>query len=424
MKNQKYAVIGMGVSGQAAYNLLKTMGISSQQRTTFDTNSKLAAYFDPEKMLAEFQPTTLVVSPGVPLALPWIAQFPGEVTNELRLSLPVLEKETIVGVTGSQGKSTVVALLEAALEASGQPYFVGGNYGTPLATYVCDLLQEKRQRARYLALELSSYQLENCQGLRLNYSAITNFADNHLDRYPDREAYFDAKWNIARQTQDCVYLNKHDANLMQFAHEKVKQESLNAGVEEVRTSDSPCALLGSFNKQNLGLAESLVKAMQLPAKAIAAMQAFPGLPHRLEFLGEADGVRYINDSKATTIDSVLAAIANVLPTTKKRLFVLLGGKDKNLPWRNLHVLQTNEKVIPVAFGESVAKVQAVFSTPSSQAGTKQFLSYPTMMAALTATKKATAPGDTVLLSPGGSSLDEFSGFAERGDRFRDFFAKL
>lgn len=409
MKNQKYAIVGMGVSGQAGYKLLKTLGFSEDRLTTFDTRQGVAKYFEPEKMLTEFGPDILVVSPGVPLTTDFIAAFTGEVTNELRLSLDHLADETVFGVTGSQGKSTVIALLEAALEASGRSHFVGGNYGTPLASYVNDVLTRDRQPAEIVCLELSSYQLENCSGLELEYSAITSFSENHLDRYPDVESYFATKLKILDHTKKLTFCNSRSPQLKKF----VSDRGGSAKIEWLEPSSSQMALLGDFNRQNFALAERLLECMHLPTAARIAMQAFTGLAHRLENVARIDDVTYINDSKATTIDAVLAATFSILPQATGRLILLIGGRDKNLPWHDLLPLTTNDKVLPVCFGESgliaadVWRDSAVKPAPAKN-----------LAEAIASAKRMAKAGDVVLLSPGGSSLDEFGGFAERGDCFK------
>lgn len=414
------AVVGLGLSGEAARRLLSLNRVKKEDLVTFDDKSSAAHYRDPEKMMAERRPQTLVVSPGVPLAKEWIQEFReqgGMVTSELALGLQFLTTERVIGVTGSVGKSTTVSLLEAGLKAFSPESFVGGNIGRPLADYVSDLLERKRPRAPWVVLELSSYQLENCGSLRCELSALTYFTGNHLDRYTGIDAYYDQKWELVKRTDKCVVLNNHGGDLRKYAKGRREGAELlwtDQNDEELAQFDLDQAkLLGAHNQDNIAVAVKLAREAGWPDAAIQGMKDFPGLPHRMENLGLRQRIRFVNDSKATTMESVKTAAFGLYEQMdrKTNLVLLLGGKDKGLPWGELAELKKIQKLKPVFFGECGAKAREM-----SGLGGEVF---PKLKDAVAALHSIATQGDTVLLSPGGTSLDEFKNFEERGAFFAE-----
>lgn len=413
------AIVGMGKSGEAAKRLLISAGVSASAIKCFDGKLPSADYSDPNKLMSEVQPQTLVVSPGVPLASSWIQEARQQgvaLTSEISLSCAFLTTEKLMGVTGSVGKSTTVSLLEAGLGAFSKTAFVGGNLGTPFAEYAADLITHKRAPADWVVLELSSYQLENCAGLSLDFSAITFLTSNHLERYENLQDYYDTKWKILSLTKNKMLLNSEGGDLVEYA----KSQNHSDQVRVISRNDmdlrslqlDKAFLIGQHNQDNLALAATLALDAGWPESAIEAMKNFKGLVHRLENLGTSKGVRFINDSKATAMDSVLiattAAFDTLIPGGK--LFLLLGGRDKNLPWEQLKTLNAFTDIEFIFFGEcrEIAQKKSDLEG-SSFAHLDDALEY-----ALSRAKSA----DTVLLSPGGTSLDEFKSFEDRGNFFK------
>lgn len=420
IKNLKapIAIVGMGKSGEAAKRLLTSAGHSPESILTFDGKLPSAQFQSPQVLMSH-NPGTLVVSPGVPLSSSWIqaAQKSGvHITSEISLACATLENEKLIGVTGSVGKSTTVSILGAGLEAFSSTGFVGGNLGTPFADYAADVLEGKRTRADWVVLELSSYQLENCSGLALDYSAITYFTSNHLERYENLEHYYETKWKILSLTKDALLLNREGGDLVEYFH---KNGDPHQAKIISRTDDTlkdlhleKSLLIGQHNQDNLALASAVALAAKWPAAAIEGMKTFKGLVHRLESVGTHKGIRFINDSKATAMDSVLIAATAAHDTLSKpgKLWLLLGGRDKNLPWQDLHTLGSLKDVQFVFFGECRETAQ----TKSALSGK----SFATLGEALCETLGKAQVGDTVLLSPGGTSLDEFKSFEDRGNYFK------
>lgn len=427
IKNLKtpIAIVGMGKSGEAAKRLLLSSGISPTDLTCFDSKLSSADFNDPEIMMLECKPRTLVVSPGVPLATPWIstARSNGiKITSELSLACSVLTTEKVIGVTGSVGKSTTVSLLEAGLKTFSETAFVGGNLGIPFAEYAADLVENKRLHADWVVLELSSYQLENCEGLALDFSAITYFTSNHLERYDNIQHYYDTKWKILSLTKNKMLLNREGGDLIEYSKSNFSDQ-----IQIISKDDSQlqslnlkeALLIGQHNQDNLALAAGIAIEAGWPSSSIEGMKKFKGLAHRLENLGVHKGVRFINDSKATAMDSVLIAATAAFDTLEKNgsLFLLLGGKDKNLPWEQLNTLSNLKGINFIFFGEcrDIAKNKSRLSGPS----------FPKLNEGLQyAMDHAQNKGDTILLSPGGTSLDEFKSFEDRGSFFKQKVAEF
>lgn len=417
------AVVGLGLSGNAALRLLHANRVKSSEVCTFADSDASADYQDPEKLLEEFRPQTLVVSPGYPLSKQWIQDFidhGGTVTSELALALYYLTDEKIIGVTGAVGKSTVVSLLGAALEKFSPTAFVGGNIGKPLADYAAELTLGKRPRAEWIVLELSSYQLENCGNLQCKYSAITYLTKNHLERYDSVEDYYQTKWSLVDRTEKAVVLNAQGGDLAKYARGKKSQFLWTDQNDEELTylELQHARLLGSHNQDNLAIAAKLAREAGWPEEAFAGMKEFPGLPHRMENLGLHLGVRFVNDSKATTMESVRTAAFGLYEQMdkKQQLILLLGGKDKELPWAELAALKKIQKLRPIFFGQVAKHAQALAGLDGP--------CFPKLAPALAHVKEIARAGDVVLLSPGGTSLDEFKNFEERGRAFTENVKKL
>jgi UDP-N-acetylmuramoylalanine--D-glutamate ligase len=305
-----------------------------------------------------------------------------------------------------------VSLLGEGLKSFDANGFVGGNLGVPFCDYAIGVLQGK-PRAKWVVLELSSYQLENCANLQLEHSIITFLSANHLERYESLADYYATKMKITDITSGVCLFNANSADCAVYAAKSKAQSRLVCSKSFARKKLlDEIALIGNHNKDNFSLAAEMAELCSWPEVAVNRMAAYPGLSHRLEFVGSVDGVTYINDSKATAMDSVLVAARGCLEglTGESRLFLLLGGKDKNLPWEDLSVLSSHERIEPVFFGACGA-----LAKEKSQLAGEVFAQ---LGAAITFCQNRSRPGDVVLLSPGGTSLDEFRNFEERGDFFR------
>ncbi len=430
-KSYRVALLGGGKSGRAAFRLLRHSGIPQSEICLIDHKSKDAIFegLTSYSSLSEINlPEVLVLSPGVPLALAEIQEAlrsGARLESEITLALPFLNNEKIIAVTGSMGKSTTTALIHFALEGSDHDAFIGGNFGFPLADYAADCLEKKRQPAEFLVLELSSFQLENCGDLKVDHSAIVSLASNHLERYESKADYFKTKWTILGRTKISAVLGSGSAELKAVA-EDLKDFSIphllktswseNAEVEDaLKTISKRPKLVGTHNWDNMRIAAQILMDAGLRA-SLPKLFDYPGLPHRLEDLGTRSGVRFFNDSKATSIESVRQALLTLKEeagaTKVSRVHCLVGGRDKKLPWENLKDFALEPGFVFHFFGEcgELAMRRSEITGTISKSLAELLVILPSKVQA----------GDVVLLSPGGTSLDEFGNFEERGDYFRRF----
>lgn len=416
IKNLKtpIAIIGLGKSGLSAFKFLSAAGFTNEELVLFDEKDS-AAQIQDYKLLIEKNPQTLVVSPGVPLSLPWIQELIHSgafLTSELSLAARLLTTEKVIGVTGSVGKSTVVSILGQGAMAEDEHAFVGGNLGVPFCDYALALLNGKAP-AKWVVLELSSYQLENCLGLNLDFSAITFLSPNHLERYAGLEQYYHTKLKITEITKQTCFINKSSSDAVKYSTQaKCHFQLVNSDSNLIDSEKARIHLIGQHNHDNFAVAFEMAKKAGWNSHSIEQMFLFKGLAHRLENVGVVNGVTYVNDSKATAMDSVLVATTGCLEKIKapNKLILLLGGKDKNLPWEQLSILEKENNLTVVFFGAcgDIAKSKSSLNGPAHR----------TLDQALNYCFSIEKPGDTVLLSPGGTSLDEFKNFEERGHFFK------
>lgn len=408
------AIVGLGKSGLSALTLLKAAGFSDSDLITYDDKDTSANFCQPAQLVAK-NPQTLVVSPGVPLTTAWIQDLSKAgvfITSEISLATKVLTTEKLIGITGSVGKSTVTSILGAGAEADDENSFVGGNLGTPFCDYALSILKGKAA-AKWVILELSSYQLENVHGLKLDFSAITFLSPNHLERYDNLEQYYHTKLKITAITKNLCVINKSSSDAVAFAkYAQCPVKFVNAQTDLSTDDKEKIALIGQHNHDNFAVAQQLAKQAGFGASAIEKMYHFKGLAHRLENVGAVNGVTYVNDSKATAMDSVLVAVSGCLEkvSNNHHLLLLLGGKDKNLPWQQLHTLKSEKRIHFIFFGACGPVAKEKSDLPGDI--------FKSLDSALDYCFTVEKPGDIVLLSPGGTSLDEFKNFEDRGHFFK------
>lgn len=412
-------IIGLGLSGLSAKHLLLASGFGPNDIFTFDEKSTEADFTNRDQVLNRILPKTIIVSPGFPLSDPLIKIWRDQgalVTSEINLACSFLTDEKIIGITGSLGKSTTTSLIGAGLKSIDRNSFVGGNLGTPFCEYALSLIQNPQNKANWIVLELSSYQLENSEKLKLDYSIITYLTPNHLERYHHLFHYYETKWHIQSLTKNKMILNTHGGDLKSFASTKNLSNVIWSDPHDHHIklfSPEEAVILGKHNQDNLALAINLVLAAEIPKSCIEEIKKFSGLSHRLEVLGSCEGLLFINDSKATTIESVETAIESCLfKKNYQRVVVLLGGKDKKLPWPKLRPKLMNKKIFPLFFGESGSNIKAQLLVDGP--------CYPSLSELLKNLNSLIHKGDVVLLSPGGTSYDEFKNFEERGEFFKNW----
>ncbi|MCW1884836.1 UDP-N-acetylmuramoyl-L-alanine--D-glutamate ligase [Luteolibacter flavescens] len=368
----------------------------------------------------------LVISPGIDTYGPLVAAYSqgaGEVIGETELGYRYYEGR-IVGITGTNGKTTTTELVERILKAGGYDAAPCGNYGHPLCEIV---LRDPMPNA--VALELSSFQLETIKDFRPDVSIWLNFAPDHMDRYPTVQSYFDAKFRIfMNQTADQKAIVRTGENLpailpelVTFSTEDPEADWFSDGRRitrrgvEVLDLEASTRMRGLHNAENAMAAIAACEAIGIPIGAArTALDGYAPPLHRCELVRTLDGVEYLNDSKATN----LHALESALRSQTRPVVLIAGGKEKGLDYAPVVPLLEKKAVAAVTYGQIAAPLAGIFSAavPVNQV--------TTLAEAVEAARKLAPRGATVLLSPGTSSFDQFSGYEQRGDVFRDLVLNL
>lgn len=385
----------------------------------------------------------LCPSGGVPLTLPIVQEAVRRgipLSNDSQIFMEAVPCKT-VGITGSAGKTTTTTLVgNMAKLAKGNRAFVGGNIGDPLINYV-----DKMSADDIAILELSSFQLDQMT-VSPNVAAILNITPNHLDRHGTMEAYTEAKARILdfQTEKDIAILGQDDkgawslknrvkGKLLTFSLQEL-EEGLNGaylhhdGLLSLRDGFAYVPLLmrekvqlrGDHNIANVLAAFAIGHAAGFKLDdMLEAAEEFRGVPHRLELVRELHGVRWYNDSIATAPERAAAAVH----AFDEPIVLMLGGRDKNLPWGDLAKLVHQRVDHVVVFGEAGEMIQKTVSTAAGERGV-DVRRAQTLREAVTLAAEVASAGDVVLLSPGGTSFDEFKDFAERGEAFRKWVLEL
>ena len=367
----------------------------------------------------------IVASPGVALATPALqaAKAAGvEIIGDIELFAREA-KAPIVAITGSNGKSTVTSLVGLMAEQAGFKVGVGGNIGTP----ALDLLLAP---ADLYVLELSSFQLETTSSLQPTAAVILNLSEDHLDRYDGMAGYLAAKQRIFAHAKHIV-INRDDVATL--PPEQPYWQSFGLNNEAYGRISQPDGLwlsvagkpvlpvaelniVGAHNQMNALAAMALADAVGIPQVAqLAVLRSFTGLAHRCQFVREVNGVRWINDSKATNVGSTLAAVAGVSESVQGRLWLLAGGQGKGQDFSPLQPLLAGPIYQMICFGQDADILMKLSDN------TQRVADLDEAVVSVAAQVKA---GDWVLLAPACASLDQFRSFEQRGQRFADLVNAL
>jgi UDP-N-acetylmuramoylalanine--D-glutamate ligase len=429
--------------------------LASAHASLADTNVEWALGGHPLELLNHTD--VLCLSGGVPLTLPIVQEAVKRgipLSNDTQIFMEVAPCKTI-GITGSAGKTTTTTLVGKMAKADhgrqnidhatpsstvrGPRSFVGGNIGDPLINYVDDMTSDD-----LAILEISSFQLEQMT-ISPNISAILNITPNHLDRHGTMDAYTNAKARILefQSEQDTAILSHDDKgawNLRNKVKGKLFTFSLNNldkglsgaylhdGLLNLRDGNAYLPLMlrekiqlrGDHNVANVLAAFTIGHAAGFKLDdMLEAVEEFRGVPHRLELVRELHGVRWYNDSIATAPERSMAAIN----AFDEPIVLMLGGRDKDLPWDEIAKLIQKRVDHVVLFGEAADLIQKAISTAGG-ARSGDLRRANDLKEAVAIAAEVASAGDVVLFSPGGTSYDEFKDFAERGETFKKWVLEL
>lgn len=443
LKNESFLVMGISRSGIAAAEFLLSRGgrvalyddvDSEQLRRSVSALVKKGAVKIERSALpsAAEKFGCLVLSPGIPIDSPVAVAFKKagkRIIGESELGA-LYVRALPIGVTGTNGKSTTVAIIDTILREAGFNSVQCGNCGAPYISF-SSLSEEDIAVA-----EISSFQLETLSSFRPHIAVVLNITEDHLDRHYNMENYIFLKSRILKNMTESEYvvLNADDKTVLSFAEKtraRIKLFSterkvdgaymdgkfLCYGDERVVSSDE-LLISGKHNISNTLAAVCAAKIMNVPSAAIAeALKKFKGIKHRIQLVGEVCGVKYIDDSKGTNIDSTLKAVESV----KGETVLMLGGKDKGYDYRPLFEgLKTSSVVQAVIYGENRFKVlSAAVGADFTRLTLCENFTVAFKICAMIARSE-----QNVLLSPASASFDEFSSFEERGERFAEMVRGL
>lgn len=432
LNGQTVAILGAGRSGLAAAKLALRCGA---QVTVYDSRGAdvfvdfpagIQIYPEATPATGEATKSDLVVtSPGIESLGEFVQAFAhnsGALWGEIELAAQCYGGK-IIGITGTNGKTTTTELVDVLTRATGKTCAPCGNYGVPFCEIIlCDEVPE------VVALELSSFQLETIVDFKPAAVIWLNFSADHMDRYEDLMAYFEAKQMIfknidantpviVRAGETLLALPSFKGNLTTFSTEDDAdwtfdgESLLQNGAPYIRLNTT--RLRGLHNAENLMAACAVVEGLT-PELAASALKDHAPPKHRCELVRIHDGVEWLNDSKATNLHALESALrAQTRPT-----ILIAGGKEKGLNYESLLDLLEKKAIRAICFGEIGNKLSKIFSS-SVISDTVATLKEAVLLA-----KKESSPGDTVLLSPGTSSFDQFTGYEARGDHFKSCVLEL
>lgn len=431
-ENKKILVLGMAKSG---YNIAKLLASKNEIIVTDqkDQDEKLISELaslnvkfiksDKQEELLDKSFDYLIKNPGVMPFAPAITkahELKIPVLNEMEVAYHFLPRDTfIIGITGSNGKTTTTTIVYEILKKMGKDVILGGNIGYPLSEIL-----NKVKKGSILVLEISDHQLINFKDFKTNISVLTNICPTHLDYHGSYEAYKKVKKNIFlnHKDNDLNILNNHNqdslnlcqdikGNTIYFNDDKnyVNDEGIYINNDLV-ISLNDIKLKGNHNYENIMAALLVINYFGLDKIAIKEfLSAFNGVEHRMEFVLEMGGVKYYNDSKATNPTSTVTA----LKAFSGNVHLLLGGMERNQDFHELDSVINKCKYI-YALGQTADKVMAY----AKEKGIPAY-KCDTIKSAVSKLKTMVSSGDIVLLSPASASWDQYARFEDRGDEFKD-----
>lgn len=446
-KDIKVIVLGLGESGLAAAKRLNQLDSNVLVLEIEENKEKIERASELDKIgvktiFGEHDSDYLegieliIVSPGIPNHIPFIEIARGrhiKIWSEIELAYNFIFCP-IIGVTGTNGKSTTTSMIGQILKTAGYHTIVAGNIGNPACSIIDDLKSDS-----YLVLELSSFQLENIVSFKPHISVMLNIRPDHLDWHQDFAGYLKSKEKIFSNQSffDFAVLNYDDQNVRKISPINktqiiafTRKMQLENGIylengslvshfhkKETICSVDELSLKGIHNLENAMAATGASLACGIPVNPIAeVLKSFKGLEHRLEFVSTINGIDYYNDSKATNPDSTEKALS----AFKNPIILLLGGKNKGNSFQSLNkeISRSTVKEV-VLFGEAAEKLNEEITDIE-----KRWVKEGNFKDILKKAQKNAENGDIILLSPACASFDMFKDFEERGKIFKETVRKM
>ena len=436
----RYLVVGAGKSGIASANFLAGQGnavvlsdSNSAPEMVYPLDDRVVRAFGSQEAALLDDVDAVVLSPGVPTTIPLLIEASARaipIIGEIELAFRHL-RGTVIAVTGSNGKSTTTSLVGHILKVAGHNPIIAGNIGNPLIAAV------DHEKPRTYVLELSSFQLESIDTFRANVALLLNITPDHMDRYPNFDAYAAAKYRILRNQQpgDVAILNaqterrRHvrdeDLRVLLFsAAQPVDEGAYLDGDEMVlalegserRIPRSALKLEGTPNVENALAAWLAARAVGVDDVDVQiAFGSFEGLPHRMVLVRELDGVKYVNDSKGTNVDATLKSLESY---PRSSVLLILGGKDKSGEFERMRELVQEKTKHVITIGAAAERIAQALE------GAANIVPLGDMQKAIAWAREHAASGDTVLLSPACASFDQYRNFEHRGDHFEELVRAL
>jgi len=387
---------------------------------------------------AVYNSDLVVVSPGVPQSAPIFKECYKrniKVIGEVELGFQQSIAQ-FVAVTGSAGKSTTVSLIDAVLKSANKETALCGNIGTPVAEVAPKLSEEG-----IAVVEVSSFQLETIETFAPKIAVILNLAPNHLDRHSSIEEYYGAKFDIAKNMSGgTVILNGEQDELVQFGKVQSEKNSViffgkviegfdsfievsgdlvlqkSNGTEIKYGSLDNLQLAGDHNRLNAIVAGAVCQQCGVTREEFSVgIGMFKGLPHRMEKVTEINDVTYINDSKATTPESMAAALSSF---EENSVILIAGGKDKGGDFDSITKLIESKCKSVILIGDATEKIRSAWRNAVN------CVAVDSLKDAIVSAKSEAEYGNTVILSPGCASFDQFKNYVDRGDQFRTMVKEL
>jgi len=451
LANKRVLVIGLGASGQAAAELLRRRGAAVVAIDSADTpqlrqaaeglrRSGVAVRLGVKEPPADGL-DLVVISPGVPVQSALVQGL-------VRRNLPLIGELELgfqqslclnIAITGTNGKTTTTELVERILKQSQRKTVAAGNIGLPLCA-----VAERTSDLDFLTLEVSSFQLETIQFFRPAVAVLLNITPDHLDRYPSMADYLRAKARLFTNQQmfDWAVVQSEALAQMRSLHLEIPSKLitfsannrradlyLDRGLLVGRLPDwtgplldlAKCKLRGPHNAENLMAALAVGHVLRIRLEEMAeALMTYAPAPHRCEPVAEINGVRFVNDSKATNLDAVHKALLS-MPATQAgepNVHLIAGGQDKGFDFHDIGPLLSQRVKQAFLLGETREKIRAAWSlfTPCTVVGS--------LLEAVQKSAADAVPGDIVLLSPACSSFDMFENYQHRGEVFRQAVEQL